>query len=175
MITITVEDMEIYDNATEQFDTIRGGSFKFEHSLIAISKWESIWKVPFFSTKLTSEQLLSYFECMCINGPLKPEHVTQSVIDGLTKYMNDPYTATTIVQRDQKPNRDILTSEVLYGYMVSGNVPFECAKWNIRRLMVLLNVVAEQNAPAKKMTNADVYRQNKALNDARRKKFNTKG
>ena len=36
MITITVEDMEIYDNATEQFDTIRGGSFKFEHSLIAI-------------------------------------------------------------------------------------------------------------------------------------------
>ena len=59
--------------------------------------------------------------------------------------------------------------------MVSGNVPFECAKWNIRRLMVLLNVVAEQNAPAKKMTNADVYRQNKALNDARRKKFNTKG
>ena len=124
MLRITIPAVEQWDEAKQEFIYTKEQTLSLEHSLVSISKWESIWKVPFFSTKLTSEQLLSYFECMCLNGPLKPEHVTQSVIDGLTKYMNDPYTATTIVQRDQKPNRDILTSEVIYGYMVSGNVRF---------------------------------------------------
>ena len=175
MITIIVKDIEIYDNAAEQFDTILGRSYDFEHSLVAISKWESKWKVPYFTTKFTSEQLLSYFECACIDGPLKPEHITQELIDDLSLYLNDEYTATTITGDQGKKSREVMTSEVIYSYMVAGNVPFECDKWNIRRLMALLNVVSAHSNPPKKMTSAEIYKQNKALNDARKAKYNIKG
>ena len=119
--------------------------------------------------------MLSYFECACIDGPLKPEHITQELIDDLSLYLNDEYTATTITGGQGKKSREVMTSEVIYSYMVAGNVPFECDKWNIRRLMALLNVVSAHSNPPKKMSSAEIYKQNKALNDARKAKYNTKG
>lgn len=87
------------------------------------------WKVPYFTTKFTSEQLLSYFECACIDGPFfKARAYYQELIDDLSLYLNDEYTATTISGDQGKKSREVMTSEVIYSYMVAGNVPFECDK-----------------------------------------------
>jgi hypothetical protein len=51
----------------------------------------------------------------------------------------------------------------------------ECEKWHLARLLTLIRVCSEKNAPKKKMSNKEVLEQQKMINDARRKKFNTRG
>ena len=61
-------------------------------------------------------------------------------------------------------------------YMISYNIPFECEKWHINRLMTLIQVCSIKNNPnKKKMSTSEVYRSNAALNAARKKKYKTKG
>ena len=175
MITITVSDIELYDNSKEEFTTKKGGTFRFEHSLIAVSKWESKWKVPFLATKLTNAQTMSYLEMMCLDKGFTRDHLTPEVVEQLTEYMEDTHTATVFKSSDNHKPGPIMTSEVLYAYMVNGNVPFECAKWNLNRLIMLLNVVASQKEPPKKMSRNEILQQNAKLNAERKAKLKTKG
>ena len=86
---------------------------------------------------------------------------------------------TATVIRDSSPNKsktEIMTSELIYYYMISYNIPFECEKWHINRLMTLIQVCSIKNNPnKKKMSTKEVYRSNAALNAARKKKLNTNG
>lgn len=178
MITITISDIELYDNSAEEFITTEGGTFRFEHSLEAIANWEAIWKVPFFSAyeKLSMAQLKSYYVCMCVDGAFTEEHVIPEVSDKLTDYMNDTMTATTFSQNgNNSPSRTVLTSEIIYSYMVAAQVPFECARWNINRLLVLLRVISNNQQEPKKMTREETIKQNIDLNAERKRKLNTKG
>ena len=73
-------------------------------------------------------------------------------------------------------SREIITSEVIYSWMVSLGIPFECEKWHINRLMVLIHMCSlDQNGGGKKMSRKDIYSQNRALNAARRQKLGTRG
>ena len=175
MITITISDIELYDNSKEEFTTKKGGSFRFEHSLIALSKWESKWKVPFLATKLNNAQTMSYLEMMCLDKGFTRDHLTPEVVEELTEYMEDTHTATIISGSDNDKPGPIMTSEVLYAYMVTAGVPFECAKWNINRLIMLLNVISKQQSPPKKMSNSEILQQNARLNAERKAKLKTKG
>lgn len=177
MIQIHITDIELFDNIKMEFlDTVKGGTFKFEHSLEAISKWESIWKVPFLNRELSQEESMDYFLCMCIDEGLTRNHLLPEVTRKLEDYMNDPYTATTIQNEDKSPSgMKVITSEVLYSYMVAGNIPFEADKWHINRLLMLIRVVALNQQEPKKMTQAEVLAQNRKLNEQRKKQLNTKG
>ncbi len=64
MLTILVQGAEHFDEASQEFSTIGDMTLDLEHSLVSLSKWESIYEVPFLSVeKKTTEQVLKYVEC----------------------------------------------------------------------------------------------------------------
>lgn len=180
MLQITVPASELYDERTETFIKTKETTLRLEHSLLSISKWESKWCKPFLSKnkedKRTQKEMLDYVKCMTLNQNV-PENVysaltTENMRD-INNYINHPMTATTVNDKSSG-NREIITSEVIYYWMVSYNIPFECEKWHINRLMTLIRVCNAKNNP-KKMSRMEIAARNRALNAKRRKALHTKG
>ena len=85
-------------------------------------------------------------------------------------------TATTFNDSNKKSGgTEIITSELIYYWMISLNIPFECQKWHLNKLFTLIKVCSIKNQPPKKMSKKDIMSRNAALNAARRKQMNTKG
>ena len=61
-----------------------------------------------------------------------PPEVNQQIAD----YINDPMTATHWYGEDKKQAgpKDVVTSELIYYWMIALNVPMECQKWHISHL-----------------------------------------
>lgn len=179
MLTINIPDREWFNDATQEFITVKGTTLQLEHSLVSLSKWEAKWNIPFLSKdEKTLEQTLDYIRCMTITQNVNPmvyEQLSEENIKQINKYINSSMTATTFSNLNNKPNREIITSELIYYWMISLNVPMECQKWHLNRLLTLIRVCNAKNAPAKKMSARDIMSRNSALNAARRKKYNTKG
>ena len=186
MLTIRLEPSEetdIWSDELQQFvhkDAFGGCVLNLEHSLISISKWEAKWHVPFIATKeKTEEQTIHYIECMTINHDIPANaysHLSVKNIQDISEYINNPMTATTIKETPgARKSREIVTSEVIYYWMIALQIPFECEKWHLNRLMQLIAVCNEKNTPAKKLSKQEIIERNKELNAARRKKYNTKG
>lgn len=179
MLEIELPGGELYDEANNEFIELDSKKIQLEHSLISISKWESKWKKPFFEKgNLTSESFLDYILCMCMtkNVTLRDlSSLTKESLDRISEYMNEQRTATWF--RDSRgSNHEIVTSEVLYYQMFSLGIPIECEKWHISRLLTLIRVFAAKNPNTKqKMGRRDIMAQNHALNEARKKKYKTKG
>lgn len=171
---------ESYDSEKNEFIPAKTVTLQLEHSLVSLSKWESKWCKPFLSKKdKTDEEIIDYIKCMTITQNVKPEvynKLTVENIDDINKYIYAPMTATTFREdKHGKVNNEIVTSELVYFWMVSLNIPFECQKWHLNRLLTLIRVCNVKNQPPKKMSKRDVMNRNAALNAARRKQFNTKG
>ena len=180
MLQITVPKREAWDEGTEQFVSIPETTICLEHSLISISKWESKWHTPFLGKdKKTIEQITDYVRCMTITPNVKPEvynFLSRDNIDEVLSYIDDPMTASTI--RDlggQRRSSEIVTSELIYYWMVALQIPFECQKWHINRLMMLIRICNIKNQPNKKMSKRSAMQQNAALNAARRQHMHSKG
>lgn len=176
MLTISIKT-EYWDEEKEQFINTMGGDLHFEHSLVSISKWESKWKKPFLGSNKTNAELYDYICCMC------EETVTEDLIKSLgdesinriLSYVNDPMSATTVNENKRnKPSREVVTSELIYYWMIALEIPFECQYWHLNRLMKLIDVCNIKNNP-KKMGKNEIYKQNRDLNAARRKALKTKG
>ena len=102
--------------------------------------------------------------------------LTQSNIDEINKYIEAPMTATYFAEdRRGKQSRETVTNELIYYWMISLNIPFECQKWHINRLLTLVRVCNVNNQPPKKRSKKDIMSRNAALNAARRKQFNSRG
>ena len=100
--------------------------------------------------------------------------LTAENIQEIVNYINAPMTATTI--RDTgKSNHEIVTSELIYYWMISLNIPVKFEKWHLNRLITLIRVCSIKNQPAKKMSRGEIMQRNAALNAARKKRWNTKG
>ena len=179
MLTINIPDREWFNDATQEFITVKGTTLQLEHSLVSLSKWEAKWNIPFLSKdEKTLEQTLDYIRCMTITQNVNPivyEQLSEENIKQINKYINSSMTATTFSNLNNNPSREIITSELIYYWMISLNVPMECQKWHLNRLLTLIRVCNAKNAPAKKMSARDIMSRNSALNAARRKKYNTKG
>lgn len=179
LISITVGDSEYYDELRNEFIYTKGGTLRFEHSLHAISMWEAKYKKPFLSNSkvndLSLREQIDYYKFMCLDEAIEDYMLTPDIINQLVDYIQDPQTATVIKDQNGGGRGSIMTSEVIYGIMVSGNIPFECQYWNFNRLLMLIRVVASHHEPKKKMTKSEIFEQNRKLNEERRKQFNTKG
>ena len=171
---------EGWDEEKQEFVEPKTQALQLEHSLVSLSKWESKWCKPFFSTTdKTVEEVLDYIKCMTLTQNVKQEvydHITQADVNKIVDYINAPMTATTFhgINNSKRSNENV-TSELIYYWMISLNIPFECQKWHINRLLTLIRVCEMKNNPGKKMSKRQIMSQNAALNAARRKKYGTKG
>lgn len=180
MLYITIPEKEMFDEKTQEFFTEKAQTLQLEHSLVSISKWESKWCKSFISKKeKTYEEQLDYIKCMTLTQNVKPEvydRLTKQHFDEIFGYINAPMTATYISEQgDGRPNREIVTSELIYCWMISLNIPFECQKWHLNRLLTLIKVCNIKNQPPKKISKAEASRNYAAMNAARRKRLNTTG
>lgn len=180
MLEIVVVLEETYNEATKEFSV--SGSFKLqlEHSLVSVSKWESEFEKPFLGPgEKTTEEILWYIQVMCLT-PNVPEdvflHLSQENINEINDYINAKMTATTFHEiGPKKSSREIVTSELIYYWMITMNVPVEFENWHLTRLLTLIKVINLKNTPEKKMTRAEHAERQRALNEQRRAKYNTRG
>lgn len=155
MLTITVPGSRMLDEKTNKIFTVPTQELKLEHSLRAISEWESKYKKPFQKTLesgIKRNELIDYFRCMTQNtvDPNIYYNINSKIVDEILTYMQDSQTATTINNKGKKPpKRRTLTAELVYGWMVSYGIPFECDQWHINKLLMLIKVCGELDNPAK--------------------------
>ena len=181
MLQITIPATEYFNEATQEFIYINEQRLNLEHSLISISKWESKWKKPFLGKDdKTYAESIDYVRCMTLNKDVDPRvyrGIPKSEFERINKYIADTMTATWFNERNNtnKRNSTIVTSELIYYWMVAFNIPFECEKWHLNRLLTLIRICDIKNQPAKKMKPKDVAARNRALNESRKKKLGTNG
>lgn len=182
MLRITIPSNEVWDEANQMFITINSQTLKLEHSLVSLSKWESKWCKPFLSKEeKTPEEEIDYIKCMTLNNDIDPMvyyFLTNSDKEKISDYINAPMTATKIYSPMEKKaggSKEQVTAELIYYWMIALNIPFECQKWHLNKLLTLISVCNIKNTPPKKRSKGEIMRRNAALNAARRKHLNTKG
>lgn len=180
MLKVYVPESEQYNSETNEFYTIKEQTLMLEHSLLSISKWESKWGKPFISDKpKTVKETIDYIRCMTINknvDPLIYNNMSAKTIQEVNSYIEAPMTATWFSKEPGgKSSNEAITSELIYYWMVAHGIPFECEKWHLNRLLTLIKVCNLKNQPEKKMSKSAIFSQQRALNEARRKKLHTRG
>ena len=180
MLTITVPEMELWDECNQEFIFTKGGDLQLEHSLVSLSKWESKWCKPFFSKQeKTREETIDYIRCMTLTRNVSPNIyrcLTAKNIQDINAYIEAPMTATWFTNdKNKSGSREQITSELIYYWMIALNIPFECQKWHINRLLTLIKVCSIKNQPSKKMSRREIMSRNAALNAARRRQLGTHG
>lgn len=180
MLRITIPSAELWDGQKQEFVYTKEQTLQLEHSLVSLSKWESKWCKPFLTngTK-TVEETIDYVRCMTLTQNVDPEvyrYLTNENIEQINRYIEAPMTATWFADDpNAKPNREVITAELIYYWMIALQIPFECQKWHLNKLFTLIRVCNVKNQPPKKMSKRDIMSRNAALNAARRKKFNSNG
>lgn len=179
MLQITVPGAELWNGSKQEFIRTKETTLRLEHSLVSLSKWESKWCKAFFSTEeKTMEETIDYVRCMTITQNVDPNiyySLTQGNLNQIYEYIKAPMTATSFSNDDKRPSREIVTSEIIYYWMITLNIPPEYQKWHLNRLLALIKVCNIKNRPAKKMSRNEIMRRNRELNAIRRKKLNSKG
>ena len=181
MLQITVPiSPEGWDEERQEFVDPQVKTLQLEHSLVSISKWESKWHKAFLSKKdKTEEEIFDYIKCMTLTQNVDPsvyDHLTVDNVNQIKAYIEDPMTATVInTNSSGKSNKETVTSELIYYWMIALNIPSEYQKWHINRLLKLIEVCNVKNSPPKKRSKSDIMRSNAALNAARRKQLGTRG
>ena len=178
MLEIHVEAAEQFNEETNEFYYVKPQTLKLEHSLVSVSKWESKWHKPFLTnTEKTNEEIFDYIRCMTINQ-VDPQVYTvfsSKNIEDIQKYIDNPMTATTIHETNNRPNSETITSELIYYWMVALDIPFECEKWHLNRLLTLIRICNIKNQPQKKMSRQETIERNRAINAVRRQQARAKG
>lgn len=180
MLQITIRGTELFDERTNRRVRIKDTTLQLEHSLVSLSKWESKWKVPYLNnSKITPEMSIDYVRCMTTTQNVDPnvyKYLSSENMQKIREYIDDPMTATTFAKSNKPPSRQIVTAEIIYYWMVALQIPFDpCQKWHLNRLMTLIHVCDEKNAPKKKMSKREAMNRQRSLNAARRAKYHTTG
>lgn len=171
---------EGWDEEKEEFVQSEEQILEMEHSLVSLSKWESKWNKPFLSKEeRTPEEILDYIKFMTITPNVDPvvyARLTSEHFEQINNYISAPMTATTFYNdKTGRNSREIVTSELIYYWMIALTIPFECQHWHLNRLLTLIRVCNVKNAPPKKQSKSDIMRRNAALNAERRARLNSKG
>lgn len=171
---------EGWDDEKQMFVEPKKQVLQLEHSLVSLSKWESKWCKAFLSKEpRTNEETMDYIKCMTITQNVDPDvynHLTAANMAQINKYIEAPMTATYFSnEKKTGGSREVVTAELIYYWMIALQIPFECQKWHLNRLLTLIKVCNIKNQPPKKMSKREATSRNARLNAARRQQLNTRG
>lgn len=180
MLKLDVVKDEFFDEERREF--VKGAQYQLEleHSLFSLSKWESIFEKPFLGKEQkTYEEVMTYIWCMVITEDI-PENIgwllNDAQIEQVNAYIEAKHTATWFSDfSNQRPSREVITSELIYYWMFSLTIPIECEHWNLNRLLTLIKVFQVKNQPPKKMSRSELAARNRTLNQQRRAQLGTSG
>lgn len=165
-------------DGTEEYEKVE---LDFEHSLVSISKWESIHTKTFFGKDgMTPEETQDYIKHMLLTRCEDPnwiDRLTLKDYEKVNEYINGKHSATWFPESQKKgpPSSEVVTSELIYYWMISLNIPFECDKWNLSRLMTLIEVCGRKQTKPKKMSRQEQAETYRRLNEQRRQELGTSG
>lgn len=180
MLRIVLEGDEIYDEEKNEFSWVGGITLDFEHSLLSLSKWESKYQKPFLAANdKTAEETFGYLDAMLLTPGVDPgvlRKCSSKTLDQIQEYIQSSQSATTF---GEMPTRrgpsEVITSELIYYWMVAFKIPFECETWHINRLFSLIRICNIKNAPPKKMSKMERVQQMRELNAKRKAEMGTSG
>lgn len=180
MLTIIIEEDEVFDEEANTFETVAGVVLNLEHSLISLSKWESKYEKPFLSGgKKTTGEILGYLQMMILDPDISPNVIyrcSSADIEKIQEYIDSSQSATTFGEMPNRRGRaEVITSELVYYWMTAFQIPFECQHWHLNRLFSLIRICNLKNAPEKKLSRNEIAQRNRELNAKRREELNTSG
>lgn len=175
MLKIVIPAEEFWNSEKEEFEYGKETVLQLEHSLLSVSKWEAKYHKPFLDekTQMSTEETIDYVRFMTITQNVDPEvynHLTEENVKEIVAYIKDPHTATWFGRSRERGEKRIITTELIYYQMVALQIPFECQKWHLNRLLTLIKVCNEENKPEKnkKKKLNEVIAENAAINAKRR-------
>lgn len=180
MLKLVVPGVEHFDEETSTFQTVGDFELELEHSLISLSKWESKYQKPFLSAiEKSTDEILGYIEAMILT-PIYPEDIifrfSQENMGEINRYIESKESATTFGTMPERKGRgEVITSELIYYWMVAFQIPFECEYWHLNRLFALIRICNIKNAKPKKMSKHEIAMRNREINAQRRAQYNTTG
>lgn len=180
MLKIVVPATEFWDEAREEFIYKKEQTLQLEHSLVSLSKWESKWHKAFLGKQeKTEEEIIDYVRCMTLTQNVDPSVYVRLSMDNykaINAYIESPMTATCFAEEKAKGSqKETVTSELIYYWMIALNIPVEFQKWHLNRLLTLIKVCSIKNSPPKKHSRKEIMSRNAAINAARRSKYHSKG
>lgn len=184
MLEITIPAGELFDSETNSFRTLgKDTTIQLEHSLLSISKWESRWHKSFMTDgwsarKLSADEFISYVKDMTITKNVNPDvyfNLTAENQREISAYINDPMTATTFSNMNAHGSKQVITAEIIYWEMIQFNIPFECQKWHLNRLMTLIRVCSIKQGKPEKVPYKEMVAQRNALNAQRKAARRSRG
>lgn len=180
MLKITIPALDQFNETDNEFITLKEQRLQLEHSLVSLSKWESKWCKPFLSKEnKTFDESVDYIRCMTLTQNIDQNvylRVSSENVKQVSAYIEAPMTATVFSSAKKTINKEVITAEIIYYWMITMNIPFECTKWHLNRLLALINVCNIKNQPpGKKMSKREILTRNASINEARKQALNTKG
>ena len=180
MLRIIVPGAEFFNEITEKFSTVGDIELSFEHSLLSLSKWESEYQKPFLTQgNKTPEEILGYIRAMLISGNLDQETIarlTKQNLDDINAYINSKESATTFkIGPKERANGEIVTAELIYYWMTTFGIPFDCERWHLNRLFALIRICSIKQSKPEKMSRSELAQRNHEINAQRRAQLGTRG
>lgn len=180
MLRLIIKGNEFFNEVTNEFEYFDDKTVDFEHSLLSLSKWESKYLKPFLSgTTKTGEEIFGYIQAMVITPDLDPDvlyRLTQADIDCIQEYIDSSQSATTFGNMPERRGPgEVITSELIYYWMVAFTIPFECETWHLNRLFSLIRICNIKNSLPKKISRNELAQRNRELNAQRKAQLGTSG
>ena len=174
VLDLYVPGKEFWNSELQEFIYTKDITLHLKHSLVSLTRWEQHYKRRFLDDgPKNEEEYRFYIQCMTLNKDVDPLVYTvlqEDDIKKVTEYLHDSKTATTLPkQNNNRSNSEKLSSELIYYYMSALNIPFECEKWFLNNLIILISIASIKNNPQEKKSKPS-WSSIRALNAARNAK-----